>query len=83
MPAKQTEVRFLIDTHFLEKLKDRMGEAKATDVIRTALALLDWATEEAEKGRDIFSASNQGDDVHRLVMPELLYVKNMTVKGST
>ena len=77
MRTRQTEVRFLVGTDFLENLKRRMGNPKATDVVRTALALLDWATEEAEKGRVILSATEQGGDVQRLVMPELLYVKSL------
>lgn len=75
MRTKQTEVRFLLETKYLDTLKERIGKEKATDVMRTALAILDWATEEAEKGRMIFSATEQGEEVHRLVMPELLYAK--------
>ncbi len=82
MRAKQTEVRFLIETKFLEKLKDRMGEEKATDVMRTALALLDWATEEAAKGRVLFSSTEKGEEVHRLVMPELMYVSSLAAAGA-
>ena len=75
MSRRQTEVRFLVGTEFLEQLKHRMGDPKATDIVRTALALLDWATEEVEQGRVILSATDQGGDIHELVMPELLNVK--------
>jgi hypothetical protein len=77
MPTpSQTEVRFLIDSDFLETLKNRLGKSKATDIMRAALTLLDWATEEAEQGRVILSATEQGGDIHRLVMPELAHPKS-------
>lgn len=72
---EQTEVRLLIDKEYLEKLQKRLGATKATDLTRTALTLLDWASEEAAHGRVVLSSDQQGDQVHRLTMPELSRVK--------
>lgn len=53
MHKRQTEIRFLLETDYLNKLKERLGEAKTTDVMRAALSLLDWASEEVARGRVI------------------------------
>jgi hypothetical protein len=68
---KLTEIRFTVDADFLKKLQDRLGVDKGTDVARSALTLLDWASEESSTGRVILSSTGDGKDVHRLVMPEL------------
>jgi hypothetical protein len=69
---KMTELRFAIDAEFLKKLQDRLGLEKGTDVARSALTLLDWASLESSTGRVILSSTGDGKDVHRLVMPELM-----------
>ena len=67
----QVEVRFTVDRNFLEKIEKRLGVSRATDVARSALTLLDWASSESSNGRVILSSTESGSDVHRLVMPEL------------
>ena len=69
---KVTELRFTVDADFLKKLQDRLGVEKGTDIARSALTLLDWASSESTNGRVILSSTGDGKDVHRLVMPELL-----------
>lgn len=70
--SKVTELRFVVDADFLKKLQDRLGLDKGTDVARSALTLLDWASSESSTGRVILSSTGDGKDVHRLVMPELM-----------
>ena len=65
------EVRFSIDANLLRTLQQRLGVERSTDIARSALTLLDWASREAANGRVILSTTDDGKDVHRLVMPEL------------
>ncbi len=67
----QTEVRFTVDTDFLDELGERLDQSKATDIVRTALTLLDWASDEAIHGREILSADESSNKFYRLAMPEL------------
>ena len=67
----QTEVRFTVDAAYLKQLQEKLGVDRATDVARSALTLLNWAAGEVNNGRLILSSSENGQDVHRLVMPEL------------
>ncbi len=71
----KTEIRFLIDCEFLEKLEEKLAEPKATNIVKAALTLLDWATDELQQERVILSAKSEGQDVHRLVMPEFKNIK--------
>ena len=74
MPDKSsnvTELRFTVDAEFLKKLQERLGADRGTDIARSALTLLDWASAESSSGRVILSSTADGKDVHRLVMPEL------------
>jgi hypothetical protein len=71
----QAEVRFTVDAKFLKQLQDKLGVDKTTDIARSALTLLNWAAGEVEGGRQILSSSKDGEDVHRLVMPELTNLK--------
>ena len=73
--GREREVRFTIDQDYLEALQNRLGLKKSTDVTRTALTLLEWASSEAANGRVILSSTEEGKDLHRLVMPELQRVK--------
>ena len=66
-----SEIRFTVDSEFLKELQRRLGIERSTDIARSALTLLDWASSETSSGRVILSSNAQGDDVHRLVMPEL------------
>ena len=60
-----------IDTEYLRKLQERLNLDKTTDVARAAMTLLYWASEEIDDDRMILSSKKDGEDVHRLVMPEL------------
>jgi hypothetical protein len=72
MPTNtSTELRFTVDSKFMKQLQDRLGVDRSADVARSALTLLEWASAEASKGRVILSSTDDGKDVHRLVMPEL------------
>jgi hypothetical protein len=73
--SQQTEVRFSVDTEYLNTLKERLGGVKSSDVVRAALALLDWASEEVEHGRVILSTDQEGKNIHRLVMSELNQIR--------
>ncbi len=70
-----TEIRFTVDRQFLNDLEQRLGVDKATDIARSALTLLDWASNETRAGRIILSSTESGGDLHRLVMPELAQAK--------
>jgi len=66
------EVRLNVDDDFLRNIQDTIGgPVKATDVLRDALTLLNWAVSEAASGRVVLSATNTGENLHRLVMPTL------------
>ncbi|SFD94384.1 hypothetical protein [Nitrosomonas sp. Nm166] len=65
------EIRINVDDNFMESLKDRLNEKRATDVTKDALTLLNWAVSEIENGRVILSAQRDGTDMHRLAMPAL------------
>lgn len=68
----ETEIRITVDREFLETLQERLGTSKGTDVARSALTLLDWASRETQAGRMVMSSTANLEDVHRLVMPELM-----------
>lgn len=70
-PKATAEVRFTVDADFLQALQDRLGIDRSTDIARSALTLLDWASNEVKNGRVVVSSDPGGNDVHRLVMPEL------------
>lgn len=67
----QAEVRFTVDANFLKQLQQKLGIDKTTDIARSALTLLNWVAGEVKDGRVILSSTDSGEDVHRLVMPEL------------
>lgn len=73
--SQQTEIRVSVDAAFLDKLQKKLKLKKGTDVTRVALSLLDWASSEVGGDRTILSATNDGKDVHRLVMPELANIE--------
>ena len=75
-PRPLTEVRFTVNTDFLNKLQRRLKVKQGTDIARSALTLLDWASEETSSGRVILSSTSDGEEVHRLVMPELKRSEN-------
>jgi len=69
------DIRVQVDDAFIEALQKRLGGIKATDVVREALTLLNWASEEREHGRLILSTDRDGKDVARLAMPSLASIK--------
>jgi hypothetical protein len=56
------EVRLALDDKLVNGLKDRTKIDKTVDLIKEAIALLDWATEEAGKGRTVLSVNSDGGD---------------------
>jgi hypothetical protein len=72
---KKSEIRATVDANFLAELEEQLGVTKSTDVARTALTLLDWAVKEIQNNRMILSATENGKDVHRLVMPEFSHIR--------
>ena len=80
--SEKTEIRFTVDSKFLKELQERLGVERATEVTRSALTLLDWATSEAGRGRLILSSTEKGDEIHRLVMPELSQAKSSRQSGT-
>ncbi len=69
------EIRVSVDSDFLKKLENRLGLSKSTDVTRVALSLLDWVSDETYHDRMILSTTRDGNNAHRLVMPELSRIK--------
>jgi hypothetical protein len=56
-----------------------LGGVKATDVVREALTLFNWASEERAHGRLILSTDREGKDVARLAMPSLAKIQERPV----
>ena len=75
---RKCEIRANVDESYLNALKQRLDLSNTTDVLRIAFSLLDWVSEEAEAGRMILSASREGKDIRRLVVPELSNTKSRT-----
>lgn len=65
------ELRLNIDPAFMKEVQSKVGKSKATDVMREALALYNWAATEAANGRVIASADSKGGDVKQVVLPGL------------
>ena len=65
------ELRMQVEDDFLGTLMRYLGVTRATDVVREALTLLNWAVQERRKGRLIVSADSNGRNSARLVMPSL------------
>lgn len=72
--AKKTEIRILIDTDYLKKLKNRVNISNSTEIIKQALGIYEWITTDIENDRIIGSVSKTGRDIHRLVSPEFLNI---------
>jgi hypothetical protein len=65
------EVRIILDDELVDSLRDRLKTSKATEVIREALGLLDWATEEVGRDRVILSIGEDGTEPKRIETPGL------------
>lgn len=69
------ELRVGVDEEFIDRLKRRVSYKNTTDLARDALTLLDWASEESERGRSIFSGSEEGGELMRLALRNLDYLR--------
>ena len=69
--SRKIEIKVAIDCCYLDNLKNRLGANDSTHLIRTAMTLLDWASEEISAERVIISTDVYGGQIHRLVMQEL------------
>ena len=74
------ELRLDIDPEFLREIQNIVGKAKATDVMREALALYNWAATETANGRVIASADREGGRVRQVVLPGLENALNKAKK---
>lgn len=64
------EVRVDIDDNFVKSLQDSL-KLKTSEIAKSAWTILNWAVDEASKGRVILSSDEKGENVHRLAMPAL------------
>ena len=64
------ELRMQLDDEFIRTLQDRL-DLRATEIVREALTILNWAIHERERERVILSADRNGQSVERLAMPVL------------
>lgn len=71
MADEKTEMRFMVDSDYLEALQARLNKTKTTDIARTALTLLQWAAGEVWDGRLILSTEADGNNPRVLVLPGL------------
>ncbi len=69
------EIRLNVDDEFMEKLRKKLKKNKASQIALDALTLLNWAADEAGKNRVVLSSTQEGDDVHTLVMPSLQQIE--------
>jgi hypothetical protein len=69
------EARIILDDHLVSTLKTRLKTEKATDIIREALGLLDWATEEVGQNRVILSVGEDGENPKRIETPGLRHAR--------
>lgn len=78
------EVRLNIDDAFLNELQQKIGMmAKPADLTREALAIFNWAIEEAAAGRFVISTNSKGEDVRRLALPTLILAENKAKQRSS
>jgi hypothetical protein len=67
-----TELRLQIDDSFLQDLRIKLRRnAKASEIVRDALTVYNWAAEERANGRFVVSMDADGGDMARLVLPAL------------
>ncbi len=73
--ARKAEIRVMVDKDFLDRLKQRVGADKYTELLQNALAVYDWATSEVEHDRVVVSAERSGGNLQRLFSPEFSRIK--------
>jgi hypothetical protein len=61
------ELRMQIDDGFIKSLQNKL-DLRATEIVREALTIFNWAMGERERGRVILSADPNGQRVERLAM---------------
>jgi len=67
-----TELRLQIEDDFLKDLRGKLGSnTKASEIVRDALTVYNWAAEERVAGRLIMSIEPDGTDPARLVLAPL------------
>ena len=70
------QIRLNLDEAFLRALQRKVGDApRVADLVKDAFTILNWAIDEAARGRVVLSASRRGDELHRLVMPTLARIE--------
>ncbi len=71
------DIRVQIPDDIVKDLQDKLpsGSNRATDMVRDALTLYNWAVQERTKGRQVFTTDAKGSDPVRLAMPSLDRVK--------
>jgi len=57
----------------IESLKNKTGVSTYKDLFNNALALLNWAVQQRESGRAIFSADEAKKEYREMQMPALEY----------
>lgn len=60
--SKTREVSFYVDADFLTALQSRIGAKSVAEVLQEALAMLDWASSERDKGRFVLSTDEHGGE---------------------
>jgi hypothetical protein len=68
------EVRINVDDDYINNIKKELGIKTSTQITSEAFSLLAWAIDQKKKGREIISASGDGQ-AYRLLMPSLEKVK--------
>jgi hypothetical protein len=65
-------IQLSVDDDFIRQLRANLGSgAKASELIRDALAVYNWAAQERRNGRLILSATPSGDEFVELTYPPL------------
>jgi hypothetical protein len=65
------QLKINIQDELVIELQRRLGYNNRTDVIRDALAILNWPVQESANGRVILSANRDARDFSRLAMNPL------------
>ena len=69
------DIRLSVESSFIKKLQADLNNAPATEIVRAALSLFNWAVKETKEGRVILSSDQNGEHQLRLAMPILEQIK--------
>lgn len=72
------EIRVQVPDEVMTSLKNVLGLKTNVDVIEEALTILNWAAEEKQQGRQIYSQKPGGGEPTRLAMKSLRTTINAT-----